>query len=81
MALGALHPHPEKQLSHIFDLLLGILDSFVPGDGGIADDGPRRCQQFPHKLIVGFVCEQAVTDPGVKCEIRDNVAGIIPTVF
>ena len=74
MALGALHPHAEKQLGHVLELLLRILGPLVPGHGRILDHAPGGSQQLAHDLVVGLVGQQAVPQPEVEGEIRRLVA-------
>ena len=44
MALCTLHTHTQKQLRHIFLLLLRFTHSLVPGHWWIGDDRSRRRQ-------------------------------------
>ena len=79
--LSTLHPHPEKQLGDIFELLLRLGHSLVPGNRRISDDRPGGSQKFPDDLIVRDVGQQAVANPRVKGEVGRNVAGIVSTIF
>ena len=69
MALSALHPYAQKELSHIFQLLFRVFDSFVPGDRRIGDHGPGSSQKFADHFVVRFIREQAVADPRVERKV------------
>ena len=71
----------QKELGDILDLLLRLLNPLIPGDRRITDDRSGGGEQLANKLIVGLVCQQAVAHPGVKREVRHNVAGVIAAIL
>ena len=81
MALSTLHAHAEEQLSHIFKLLLGLFDSFVPRHRRIRDHGARGREQFSHHLIVGLVRQQTVSHPRIECKVGRDIAGVVTAIL
>ncbi len=81
VTLCTLHPYPQEQLGDIFNLVFRFFDAFVPGNGRVIDHGSRCREQFPHKLIVGLVRQQAVTNPGMEGEVGDDITRVVPAIL
>ena len=81
MALSALHAHAKKQLRDIFKLVLRILDPFVPSHWRIRENRSGCGQEFSNHLVVRLIRQKAVADPGVKREIRRDIARIISAIL
>ena len=66
VALGALEAHAKEQLRGVFKFGLWLAYALIPDDGRIVLEIARGGEDLPNELVVGFVLEEAVADPGME---------------
>ena len=76
MTLGTRHPHPQKQLSHVFHLSSGSLDLAIPCDRRMSLRVTGRRQHAAHKLIVGHVFPKRTPNPRMEFVCVWNVGAV-----
>ena len=66
MALGAVHPRAQEQLSRVVGLMGQVADCPVPDHRRMLVDGTLGGNDRPHELVVGHVRGEGVANPGVE---------------
>ena len=67
VALGADHPHAEKQLrGRLHSQFWIVIDAIEIGGRGLVGAADRR-EQFTHEFVVGLVVGDGVADPLAEC--------------